>query len=256
MRSFPFLVIALLTVHVAPVAAARVLDDAPDLRQEIRELEIAEHKLRVAESSLELAQLSARTGVHFAERELEMARFERERFEAMDRPRRIAEKELQLQRARDRAQEAADELKQIELMYAEQDLDDKTAEFVVSRGRRAAERSARDLELQEQELKAFVSFELRKQADALGLAVERKEVELEKARRSADNDVLQRKIGVMEARARVEGLQESLAKKKAAAAEAKAAPEAPEKAAGALTPTGDAGACCEACVGGEGKDPR
>lgn len=198
---------------IAGSLVVRVADgDDTKLRQAHRDLEITEHRIRVAERALESAEIAVRSGVHLAERELEMARFDREKFDNLVRPRRIAEKELQLQRSKDRAREAADELEQIEIMYAEQDLDDKTAEFVISRGRRNAERSARDVDLQEQALEAFVSYELRKEADKLDLDVERKELALDAARRNGETDVLRKQIGVMEAQAKMEGLQDSIEK--------------------------------------------
>lgn len=202
--------------------------DAEALGAAFRELKISEHRVRVAERSLESAEISARMGVHLAERELEMARFDREKFDDLIRPRRIAERELQLQGSKDRAREAAEELLQIEIMYGDQDLDDKTAEFVINRGRRSAERSARDVELQERALEAFVSYELRKESDKLELDVEKKEHALESARRNGETEVLQKQIGLMEAQSKLESEQAKVAKlKKELASEGEAA--APEE---------------------------
>ena len=76
-----------------------------------------------------------------AQADVTMAEAKLATFREVDKPNRVAAQTLGLQTARDRAQEAADELAQVEIMYAEQDLNDMTREFVIQRERRAADLS-------------------------------------------------------------------------------------------------------------------
>lgn len=171
------------------------------------ELEKLEHDLRVRSSKLAIAEMKIQGDVlqreqrlaHLRE-DLAMAEAKLQNFVAVTLPSRKARAELDLRGARDFATEAAEELRQIEIMYEEQDLADKTAEFVVSRGQRRAERAARRIEIQEAEVASLVAHELpqeqmrheqtvKKAAEALGaaehdskVALAREELELMEAR--------------------------------------------------------------------------
>jgi hypothetical protein len=131
------------------------------------ELETLEHKLVASQAKLEIAQLKAQgqelqhaNQLAHAEAEVEMAQAKLDNSLGVELPGRRAKAELDLQGSRDSAQEAAEELAQLELMYQDQDLADMTREFVIGRGRRRAERAARRLELQESELQSLVDYEL------------------------------------------------------------------------------------------------
>ncbi len=65
------------------------------------------------------------------------------------------------------------ELAQIEIMYKDQNLDGLTAEFVVSRGRRNAERAAQRIEIQEFGFARFKNHELPQEEQGLSLPVEK-----------------------------------------------------------------------------------
>ncbi len=138
-----------------------------------RELEIARRRLQVAklEEAAFARQLDAR--MRHANTERGMAKALLARFREADAPNRIASERLNLQTAKDRAQEAADELAQIEIMYKDQDLDDLTAEFVVARGRRTAARAAARIVIQESRLKALEERELPQEGEGLELAFDK-----------------------------------------------------------------------------------
>ena len=125
----------------------------------------------------------------------------------VDAPRRLAGEMLDLRAAKDRAQEAVDELKQIEIMYDEQDLDDMTAEFVVSRGRRNAERAEARIALQEAAFKALEERELPAQEASLGLDLQKAEAALAAAVRKGEITRRNLQLAIDEATARLEGLE-------------------------------------------------
>lgn len=191
--------------------SAGAADEGPD-RGEL------EHKLTVARARLELAELDrsaaeqqAATRIAKAESELEQSQAALALFREAHMPQRIAREELDLQTTKDRAQEAADELAQIEIMYKEQDLDDLTAEFVVSRGRRQAERAQTRIEIAEAAFKALTEQELPQELAKLELAVSQAEAGVAEARVRRELDTLTKGIAVTEARHTVEELAAELA---------------------------------------------
>lgn len=175
-----------------------------------RKLNIAKMKLEVAAMELEAQKVAAELSVRHAREELEIARGKLEQFRSIDAPNRLDSARLSLQSAKDRAVEAAEELEQIEIMYEGQDLDDRTAEFVVSRGRRNAERAAQRISIQEGQLKALEQHELPRETRSMELSVERKEADVDKAARSARTGELQKRIGVLSAESEVAKLEDQL----------------------------------------------
>lgn len=183
-----------------------------------RELDSLERKLAVAVARLDIARLEAESHevdlgarVRHAEAELALAKARLARFQEADMPHRLASEKLDLQSAKDRAQEAADELAQIELMYKDQDLDDMTAEFVVSRGRRNAERAAARIVVMEAELTALEERELPEEADQLQLAVDKAMTALEAVEREGEIGKRNKQVSVKEAENAVADIEGELA---------------------------------------------
>lgn len=173
-----------------------------------RKLQVAEARLEVARMELDSYTVEQEARVRHAEAELALAKAHLDRFREAEVPHRLASEELDLRSAKDRAQEAADELAQIEIMYKDQDLDDLTAEFVVSRGRRNAERAAARIKIMEDALAALQSRELPEEDDRLQLAVDKAMVALEKTEREGDIGRRNKEIAVKEAEnslAKIEG---------------------------------------------------
>ena len=175
------------------------------------DLALAEQRLVQAQLEADTHDLDARTRIEHAQIEVELAKAKLVKFEKLDAPNRRASAELDLRSAKDRAQEAADELKQIELMYEGQDLQDLTAEFVVSRGRRNAERAAARIAIQERELDALVNHALPLERKQLALELERKRAGLKKAEMDAKSGALAKRIGVMKAESELVKLREKAA---------------------------------------------
>lgn len=155
------------------VAGAKDDKKQKEAEDDKRKADVLRAKIEVAE--LERAALAARqaSSLTAARTELELAERELAAFRELDRPTRIGLAELELRATSDRAQEAADELAQIQAMYQEQDLDDVTREFVIARGRRHAERTAERIRLEEQRLARLSEHTLRAEEQKLVLAVDR-----------------------------------------------------------------------------------
>ena len=175
------------------------------------------HKLTVAKIRLDHANLErkmhtegSKTSVALAQEELELGKGRLAQFKEIDMPNRIAQSELNLQRMRDNATEAEEELKQIELMYEEQDLEDRTREFVINRGKRNAERVRRTLAIQEREHESLTKGELPRELREMELDVARKKDAVWKAEIGAKAGLLMKEIAVMDAEAKIVELEREL----------------------------------------------
>jgi hypothetical protein len=191
-----------------PASLPSAKQEDPATRRKALEgsLEIARNKLVQAELEQSSAEQSAAAALARARIELELSQARLLQFTELDRPNQLERARLGLLRAKDRAQEAADELAQIEIMYEEQDLQDRTAEFVVSRGRRTAERSAAQIKLEEQSLLSLEQHTLPQELKKLALDVTRKQDDLAEAERKLESTRLAKQIAVMGARQEIEKL--------------------------------------------------
>lgn len=163
-------------------------------------VDVAALRLKKAEIAVASQAEANKTAVDFARREVDLAKGKVESFKALEMPNKLAQAELDLRRAKDSAQEDAEELKQIEIMYDKQNLDDKTAEFVVNRGKRKAERSAAAIEIQTRGFELLAHHEMPRELARLQLDLERKQDELARATRNAESEAMDREIGLVSAR--------------------------------------------------------
>ena len=192
---------------------------ASDVEWELQELgrkvELAKSRLEIARLESESFQAGQEVRVEHAKTEALLASKDLAKFVDADRPAQLASGELALRTARDRAQEAIDELAQIELMYAEQDLNDKTAEFVVSRGRRSAERAAARIKIQEAEFATLTESELPIKQTRLEMAARAKETALAEAERDVKIGTLNQAVALREAQNAVDKAVHELAEAQA-----------------------------------------
>jgi len=198
----------------APEAATDTGDeDSANEREALQgKLAVAERRLEHARMELKIQEAEAAFSVEMAAQEQTIAQAELEQFIEFELPGRTKRSELSLQSAKDRATEAAEELAQIELMYKEQDLEDMTAEFVINRGKRSAERAQRSLELQVRDHEALVGHELPREKQRRKMGVQRADhgLKMEKAR--AKTSALMKEISLMNAERELVELQRELAK--------------------------------------------
>jgi hypothetical protein len=160
---------------------------------------VASAKLKIA--NMELGTFEEQSGAELDHNreELEMTKSTLDNFVKVEMPTRLAAAELSLQAAKDSAVESAEELAQLEIMYKDQDLHDMTAEFVISRGERRAERAAKRIQIQEQEFNALVQHELPMELRRHEIAVARSEQALAKSKAEAEIAKLGKELKILEA---------------------------------------------------------
>ena len=193
----------------------------PEKGDAAREVEALEHKLEIARAKLEktrleqeVAVMQHETSVRHAQAGVELAQAALARFREADAPAQLASEELDLRSAKDRAMEAQEELKQIEIMYAEQDLDDLTAEFVVSRGRRSAERAQARIAIEEAKLASLRDREHPQKMRELELALDKARIELKKLEMQGEIGRRERAIALQEAENEIAELEHELVAKR------------------------------------------
>jgi hypothetical protein len=179
--------------------------DGEDSKKEESRADL-EHKLKLATDRLDLQEREMEESdqqfadnIRFADVEVHMAQAKLDVFRDSVAPQRLASEGLNLASTKDRAQQAADELAQIEIMYKDQDLDDLTAEFVVSRGRRNAERAAQRIEIQEAGFARLKNHELPSEEQSLALAVEKAASALQRLHSDREIDQKRKAIALEEA---------------------------------------------------------
>lgn len=177
-----------------------------------RKLAIAELRLKHARMELEAEQTSSKVAVELAHGELGVVEAKHAQFQKLDMPNRIARGELSLQRARDSAEEAREALEQLLFMYEDQDLQDATKEFVISRGKRRAEQARASLTIQELELEALKNHEVPRELRGLELEVTRKASSVHKAESDAEAGRLQKEIAIMKVESEIADLKDQVAK--------------------------------------------
>lgn len=172
-----------------------------------------QRKIEVAE--LELAAMAARHGAALtaARTELMLAEGDLATFRDFDRPTRVGLATLDLRGTTDRAQEAAEELAQIQAMYDDQDLDDVTREFVIARGRRQAERAAQRIEFEEQNLARLIDRSLPAEEVKLTLALDRARANVDDAARTHEVERRTKSLALDDLRYELVQLQKKLAAK-------------------------------------------
>lgn len=164
-----------------------------------RKIAISEQKLAQSRLELETFELNSKSELDNAKSELELAKGKLAQFVEIDAKNRLAQAELELRSAKDSAQEAAEELAQIELMYKDQDLDDKTAEFVLQRGKRNAERAQQRIAIKDRENAGLVQHQLPREKQQMELDVTKKALALEKAQKDAVTGRMGKMIGLASA---------------------------------------------------------
>ncbi len=198
----------------ANAAQAKSDSEAADTRLKAaalrRQIALSERKLEKARMEIELSRAQSGRAIDAAEREVGITQMKLAHLTEHKLQNRTGQAELQLQRSRDNALEAEEELKQIELMYKDQDLDDKTAEFVVARGRRNAERTKEALKIQERELKALKEVELPLEMRSLELELQQKTSALDRARQEAQSGAFGKEIEVQAIESELIGQREEL----------------------------------------------
>jgi hypothetical protein len=178
-----------------------------------RAVEAARVEVELAEAQLALKLRP--TQVAEAVRALRQAERERQGFESgRDLERRTAEQELT--EARNALAETEQELAQLELMYAEQDLADKTRELVIGRTQRRLELSRAACALNEEKLARLTTVDHPQKSAQLGEEIEAAEAELEAANLLQRSERVEAELAVLKARHALLDAEEALSKSREA----------------------------------------
>jgi hypothetical protein len=162
-----------------------------------RDMEVSRLKLSKTKLSTEHSAAQHQFAIEKAEVDLEIARKELRVFNEISAPNRIARAELSFQWAEDNLTDAREELRQLELMYEDDQFADQTKEIVIDRARRRLQRTERDIELRREELKTLKEISLPMERKQKELAVVRSEESLEKLRRDRKTSEIGEEIGLI-----------------------------------------------------------
>jgi hypothetical protein len=178
-------------------------DHQRGLERARRNLDVAKMRLQRAQMSVEDNEQKQEAALSRARQELEFAERRLDRFVKLDMPARVFWGELGLARTGDYVQEQQDELKQLELMYAEEDFADQTKEIVLDRSRRRVERAKRDIELRQTDHQKLVDVTLPFEQDQHQHNLREAHRRLEATERGARGSRLDHEIGLSNARSTV-----------------------------------------------------
>jgi hypothetical protein len=176
-----------------------------------RELNVAQRNLRKAEQAVSNQKADNDVAIHRAEVEHQIAVSKLKKLEERDAPLRVAEARLHLRGSEDGHKEAEEELAQLEMMYAEEDLADKTREIVLNRGRRRLERARTGLANQQTSIENLEKHTLPLETAESRNQVEQKAEALAAARRAAAVNMMDKETAVVTAKNEIARIEQDMA---------------------------------------------
>lgn len=186
-----------------------------------RELVVANEKLRKAKTASDAQAAEDRAAAEKTLASKQLADKKLADFQEQQAPLRLSRGQLDLARAEDYAKESEEELVQLEMMYKEEDLADKTREIVLNRGRRRLERAKTGLAIQVRDLKHLQQQTLVLEAEELRVTALDKSNEAAKTQRDTQSNLLDKQIEVLSAEMEITRIEEDLAALEEEAAEDK-----------------------------------
>lgn len=189
-------------------------DAADKLMKGGRELDYAKMELDLSKMSIAAETREADNAVTEATQKLDAVKRDRDNFKAREKPEKIADKQLDIDRAAWRMEESRQELAELESMYKKEDFAGLTKELVLQRGKKNLEFAQRGLELAKQTQEQLVSHELAKKELELDQAVERAEKALQEANAKKEKCATECKLKAMKAEHRVDEQQRAVEKMK------------------------------------------
>lgn len=170
----------------------------------MRDLQIAREEVAKVQASMQDQEASSKENLEKAASERELVARRLREFEEKHVPVRLDRSRLDLQGTRDYVKESEEELAQLEMMYAEADLADKTREIVIERAKRRLERARRSLDIQTRDSENLERATIPVEREDLRLQLMQKDQALEQARRQAAADARAKRIELMRAQSEVE----------------------------------------------------
>ncbi len=175
----------------------------------VRAVELARQKLAQARLEQEAEKKKREAAVDQAERELMLATLAVNQFGLHEAPLRVRKAELELKEKDNELAENLEEFEQLKLMYAEQDLADKTREMVIHRTERRIAQSTQELDLARAELDQLKQGELMQEQTKLALDVSEKQHALDAARIDARVAWNEKSVAILEAEHELAGAEEA-----------------------------------------------
>ena len=127
-------------------------DSVEELTKKARDLthtvKMAELKLKIAEFDVQISDDGAEAAVRKAKHDLLLARSALTHFDAFVAPSRLAQAQIALDSAKNRAEQAKDEYNELVAMYKQEEFAEMTKELVLKRGRHSMDIAGRALKLQ------------------------------------------------------------------------------------------------------------
>jgi hypothetical protein len=171
-------------------------DSAKNISRLERQLQVATDRANLARAQEHEQGGANAHSVARAESELKDLEDQLAELERVSMPARVASARLDLSMARDALSEQEEELAQLEMMYKESDLADKTREIVLNRGKRRVERAKERLENQTRDEQALEQTILPHEHDRLARQIELKRHDLERAHRDGEMQQQEKHIAV------------------------------------------------------------
>jgi len=200
----------------SPPPAGGKGDDAEGAADKItkkeRELEYAKIELEIAKLSAAADSREAENTVTDATQKLDTAKKDRENFKDLEKPNKLADKQLDLDRAAWRMEESKQELAELEGMYKKEDFASLTKELVLQRGKKSLEFAQRGLELAKKDQEGLAGHDLPKKETELDQAFDRAEKGVQEANAKKDRVALETKLKLTKAEHHVDEAQRELEK--------------------------------------------
>ncbi len=203
----------------APGAGAGKGDDAEGaadkaLKKE-REVGYAKAELEIAKLSAASEMREAENAVTEASQKLDTAKKDRDNYKNLEKPNKLADKQLDIDRAAWRMEESRQELAELEGMYKREDFASLTKELVLQRGKKSLEFAQRGLELAKKDQEGLAGHDLPKKETELDQAVDRADKGLAEANAKKDRVALETKLKITKAEHHVDEAQHELDKDRA-----------------------------------------
>jgi hypothetical protein len=189
-------------------------DKADKQKKKERELAYAQKELDITKMSVAAEERESKTSVEDADFKLQMANRERDNFKNFEKPYKLADSALDIDRVAERMKESQQELDELKAMYKQEDLAKLTKELVISRGEANLAFAKRNLELEQQKATNMKEHELSKKEKELDQAVGKAEKAVMEAKEKQRKGAAESELKLKKAQDHIEELQTELEKMK------------------------------------------
>jgi len=185
----------------------------------VRELEIKTARLKIGRLEKERIKTESELEIELSNRNYMAAEEKYTLFRDLQKNFQIRERELDIQEARDEHKESKEELEQLEMMYADAEVEDRTGEIVLNRSRRRMELSLEHLKLMERRFETLKSRELPLELAELEQEMVETKTAQNLARISIDISMAEKEIELIELEGEIVGLKKKIKRIKGEIAE-------------------------------------